>query len=154
MPGFVPLQEPARRVAHACFTVSACGREVTVSDAPAGTSLPALRRVLRSRVDGAAAWPEASDAFTDALCRVWPSNFMTIMARRQPESQIRVVASIPVITAKLREEVEYHWGDSATLRESFDAIGMELVVEFANLWFTSIAHRDALREACREARAA
>jgi hypothetical protein len=76
------------------------------------------------------------------------------MARRQPESQIRVVASIPVITAKVREEVEFHWGDSAKLRESFDAIGMELVVEFANLWFTSSTHRDALREACREARRA
>jgi hypothetical protein len=127
---------------------------VTVSAAPGGTSLPALRRVLRARVEGAAAWPEAADAFSDALCRVWPNNYMTIMARRQPESQIRVVASIPVITAKVREEVEFHWGDSAKLRESFDAIGMELVVEFANLWFTSIAHRDALREACREARRA
>ena len=142
------------RVAHAWSTYSACGREVAVSAAPAGTSLAGLRRIIRTRLDVHATQAAAIDEFVSAACRCWPQQHMTKLARRQPESQHHAVDAVKVIVAKVREDVEAMWGNPPPLVDAFDKLGMAAVVELANLWFESSTNRDAIRRACREARGA
>lgn len=151
LPACLPVQG-IRRVAHACCTCCACGPEVTVSAAPAGTALAGLRRTIRERLDAGPHDAAAIDEFVNAAARCWPSAYMTILARRQPESQEKAVQAVKVIVAKTREDVEAMWGAPQTLVEKFDRLGMGVVVELANLWFDSMHNRDAIRQACREAR--
>lgn len=125
-----------------------------MSAAPAGQALAGLRRVIRERLDATPHDAAAIDEFVNAAARCWPTAYMTILARRQPESQERAVQAVKVLVAKVREEVEAMWGAPANLVQSYDTHGMAVVVEFANMWFESSDHRDALRQACREARAA
>lgn len=125
-----------------------------MSAAPAGHALAGLRRVIRERLDVAQHDAAAIDEFVNAAARCWPQAHMTVLARRQPESQEHAVQAVKVIVAKVREDVEAMWGAPDNLVHAYDKYGMSVVVEFANMWFESSDHRDALRQACREARAA
>lgn len=125
-----------------------------MSAAPAGTNLAGLRRVIRERLDAGPHDSSSIDEFVNAAARCWPQAYMTILARRQPESQERAVQAVKVIVAKTREDVEAMWGAPANLVHAFDRYGMGVIVEIANLWFESSDNRDAIRQACREARAA
>jgi hypothetical protein len=152
MPGVVPLQEAARRVAHASCTVSACGREVTVSDAPAGV-LPHLRSRLRGEIGPRAVNAgRAFDEFVDAICRCWNAEHWTKLARTQPESEMLAVMDAKVLIAKVGEDVEAMWGASPELRTLYADVGHQAVEVFARLWFESMANRTWMRQACREAR--
>jgi hypothetical protein len=143
---------PARRVAHACCTVSACGWEVTVSDAPAGV-LPHLRSRLRAAVGPRAVDAgRAFDEFVDATARCWNCEHWTRLARTQPESQAAAIEDVKVLICKVREDVEAMWGDSAEIRQLYAAVGQECVQSFARMWFFSLANRTMMRVACREAR--
>ena len=154
MPGDVPVQEPARRVAHACFICSACGREVTVGDAPAGM-LAHLRGRLRAEIGPRAVMAgRAFDEFCDAICRCWNSDHWTKLARTQPESQMLAVMDAKVLIAKVGEDVEAMWGDSPELRTLYADVGHEAIEVFARLWFESMANRTWMRQACKEARQA
>ena len=123
-----------------------------MSAAPAGTALAGLRRTIRERLDATPHDAAAIDEFVNAAARCWPSPYMTILARRQPESQERAVAAVKVIVAKVREDVEARWGAPQPLVEKFNRLGMAIVVELASMWFDSMDNRDAIRQACREAR--
>jgi hypothetical protein len=143
---------PARRVVHACCTCSACGREVTVDDAPAGM-LPHLRSRLRAEVGPrAVAAGRAFDEFVDAVCRCWNAEHWTKLARAQPESEMAAVKDAKVLIAKVREDVEAMWGDSPELQKLYGDVGTDAVESFARLWFESMANRTWMRQACREAR--
>lgn len=123
-----------------------------MGSAPAGAALAGLRRTIRERLDIDAGIAPAVDEFTNAAARCWPHAYMTILARRQPESQEKAVEAVKVIVAKTREDVEAMWGAPQLLVDAFDKLGMPIVVEIANLWFESSSNRDAIRQACREAR--
>jgi hypothetical protein len=152
MPGVVPLQKAARRVAHASCTVSACGREVTVSDAPAGV-LPHLRSRLRGEIGPRAVNAgRAFDEFVDAICRCWNCEHWTKLARTQPESEMLAVMDAKVLIAKVGEDVEAMWGASPELRTLYADVGHQAVEVFARLWFASMSNRTWMRAACREAR--
>lgn len=143
---------PARRGAHDWFTCSACGREVTVSDAPAGM-LPHLRSRLRSEVGPrAVAAGRAFDEFVDGICRCWNCEHWTKLARSQPESEMAAVLDAKVLIAKVGEDVEAMWGASPELRALYADVGRAAVAAFARLWFESMANRTLMRQACREAR--
>jgi hypothetical protein len=146
------MQKPARRVVHACCIYSACGREVTVDDAPAGM-LAHLRGRLREEIGPRAVKAgRAFDEFTDAICRCWNAEHWTKLARSQPESEMQAVKDILVLTAKIGEDVEAMWGDSVELRKLYADVGREAVEVFARMWFESMSNRTWMRQACREAR--
>jgi hypothetical protein len=152
VPIIVQVQKPARRVVHACCIYSACGREVTVDDAPAGM-LAHLRGRLREEIGPRAVKAgRAFDEFTDAICRCWNAEHWTKLARSQPESEMQAVKDILVLTAKIGEDVEAMWGDSVELRKLYADVGREAVEVFARMWFESMANRTWMRQACREAR--
>ena len=152
MPGVVHVQKPARRVAHACCTYSTCGREVTVSDAPAGM-LAHLRGRLREEIGPRAVKAgRAFDEFCDAIARCWNAEHWTKLARSQPESEMQAVKDVQVLMAKVGEDVEAMWGASPELRTLYADVGREAVEVFARMWFESMANRTWMRTACREAR--
>ena len=152
MPCLLPMQSPDRRGAHACCTYSACGREVTVSDAPAGM-LAHLRGRLREEIGPRAVKAgRAFDEFVDAVCRCWNCEHWTKLARSQPESEMQAVQDCKVLIAKVQEDVEAMWGDSPELRTLYADVGREAVEVFARLWFEDMTNRTWMRTACREAR--
>jgi len=140
-----------QRVAHAQFTSSACGREVTVGDALA-VMLPTLRKTIRDRIGpDAVSIGAACDEFVNGVCRCWPTEYMSTLARRAETDAQRIMA-VPVLTAKVREDVEAMWGMHANVVAAYDKIGMRVVLEFAALWFESTDNRTVIRQCCREAR--
>jgi len=94
----------------------------------------------------------AFDEFVDGICRCWNAEHWTKLARSQPESEIQAVKDILVLTAKIGEDVEAMWGDSVELRKLYADVGREAVEVFARMWFSSMANRTWMRQACREAR--
>jgi hypothetical protein len=148
------VQSPDRRVVHACFTCSACGREVTVDDAPAGM-LAHLRGRLREEIGPrAVAAGRAFDEFVDAAARCWNCEHWTQLARKQPESEMQAVKDVQVLMAKVGEDVEAMWGASPELRTLYKDVGREAVEVFARMWFESMTNRTWMRQACRESRKA
>jgi asparagine synthetase B (glutamine-hydrolysing) len=125
---------------------------VTVGDAPAGM-LAHLRSRLRSEIgERAVLSGRAFDEFVDAICRNWNSEHWTKLARAQPHSQTLAVMDAKVLIAKVREDIEFMWGDSPELQHLYATVGTEAVEVFARLWFQSLANRTWMRKACREAR--
>jgi hypothetical protein len=76
---------------------------------------------------------------------------MSTLARRAETDAQRIMA-VPVLTAKVREDVEAMWGMHANVVAAYDKIGMRVVLEFAALWFESSDNRTVIRQCCREAR--
>ena len=112
--------------------------------------LPTLRKTVRGRIgEDAFVIGAACDEFVAGICRVWPQEAMTTMARKGPEIHPLDEA---VLVAKCREDVEAMWGDSEVVQSAFASIGPRVVKEFAALWFESADNRAIIRQCCRESR--
>jgi hypothetical protein len=123
-----------RGSAHGEITGQACGREVTVGGA-AGMELSEVRQEIRHRIGGAALnIPEACDELVDTALRWWPERRMADYAREPSTSGPATLDSISVISAK-----------EANVCNALDLLCMAVVVEVANIWFSSIENRIALR---------
>jgi hypothetical protein len=112
-----------------------------------------LRRQLREQIGPRAVKAgRAFDEFADAIARCWNAEHWTKLARSQPESEMAAVKDIQVLMAKVGEDIEAMWGDSVELRTLYADVGREAVEVFARMWFSSMANRTWMRQACREAR--
>jgi len=132
-----------RRVVRDSFTVVACGQEVTVGDA-LGIGLVDLRVEMRHRIGGVAlSMPEACNEVVDTVLRWWPERTMADIARKG--DQYKALDAIPVIAAKVREDLEARWGTSLNTLNAIDALAMTVVVEVANIWFSTRENRIELR---------
>ena len=146
------MQRP-RRVACDSFTGSACGREVTVGDAPATDTLLDLRGEIRRRLGSqAAGFAEACDELVDATCVWWPSGYMANLARRSGSVMNATLEALNVIEAKVREDVESRFGVSSNTLRALDLLLASIVLEMAGLWFQDSEARIAMRRAIFAAR--
>jgi hypothetical protein len=138
--------------AHAEITGQACGREVTVGGT-AGMELSEVRQEIRHRIGGAALnIPEACDELVDTALRWWPERRMADYAREPSTSGPATLDAISVISAKVREDVEARWGMEANVCNALDLLCMAVVVEVANIWFSSVENRIELRRILFEVR--
>jgi hypothetical protein len=141
-----------RGSAHGEITGQACGREVTVGGA-AGMELSEVRQEIRHRIGGAALnIPEACDELVDTALRWWPERRMADYAREPSTSGPATLDAISVISAKVREDVEARWGMEANVCNALDLLCMAVVVEVANIWFSSVENRIELRRILFEVR--
>ena len=114
-----------------------------------------VRREVRHRIGGAAlSIPEACDELVDTAIRWWPERRMADFARQSATSGPATLDAIAVISAKVREDVEHRWGIDANVSNALDLLCMAVVVEVANLWFSSVENRIALRRVMFEVRQA
>ena len=144
----------AGEAARDSFTGQAFEREVTVGGPP-DIDIDWVRREVRSRIGGAAlSIPEACDELVDTTVRWWPERRMADFARQAATSGPATLDAIAVISAKVREDCEHRWGIDANVSNALDLLCMAVVVEIANLWFSSVENRIALRRVMFEMRQA
>lgn len=109
-----------------------------------GIGLVDLRVEVRHRLGGVAlSMPDACDEVVDTVLRWWPERTMADLARC-PEPH-KTLDAIPVIAAKVREDLEARWGTDANTLHAIDALVMTVVVEIANIWFSTRENRIELR---------
>jgi hypothetical protein len=137
----------ARRGARDCFTGQANRREVTVGAAPV-TSVEELRAEIRSRIGPQAVELEhCCDVFVSQVCRYWPERHMADLARQMTHagSGAGALDALAVVTAKCREDLEARWRLTGNNSAALDLLLQAIVIEFANLWFSTPEMRIALR---------
>jgi hypothetical protein len=144
------------RVARVWRTGPACGREVTVGDAPAVEHLGSIRQTIRRCIgEPATLMPEVTDAMVDAVLRVWPSDWASLLARssswRAGEAFYRLTI---LVRARAREYIEWRYGMSRNVQTAIAILLERVVDEVAMFWLESAEHRNAIRQAINAARKA
>lgn len=144
-----------RRVARDSLTVGACGQEVTVGDAPA-VALPAVRVTIRAAIgEPATQLPEVTDAIVDAVLRLWPSEWMTCLAKsRSFSAGIQASHVCDLVRARALEYLEWRYGTSANVRLAIDMLLKACVEEVAMFWLDGPEHRNVVRMAIAAVRRA
>jgi hypothetical protein len=135
-------------VARDGFTGQAHGREVTVGDALDTLTLEGLRATVREFIGPSGATLEHTcDVIVDEICRQWPERTMADYARKIDSNAVgaKVFDAIPVITARVREQIEARWGIKPSHTAALDLVLRGCVIEYANLWFASPTNRIAMR---------
>jgi hypothetical protein len=140
-------------LARDCCTGSACGREVTVGEAPVATPLLDLQDEIRRRLGAqAAGMAEACDEVVQAACKWWPQRHMASIARQRRENGPEALEAIPVIEAKVREDLEARYGTDPNTLRALDLLVQSVVIEMCSLWFNDVEARIAMRRAMWVAR--
>jgi hypothetical protein len=117
-----------------------------VGDA-AGTLIGQLQDEVRSRIgQPAEALEHTTDVMVQECLRWFPIAQMTILARKPepPRAGADTVATISVLTAKCREQLEARWGAKPATVRAIDLLMRAVVVEVCNLWFGSKEARHAI----------
>jgi hypothetical protein len=136
------------RVARDGFTGQAKRREVTVGDTLDTLTLEGLRATVREFIGPSGATLEHTcDVIVDEICRQWPERTMADYARKIDSNAVgaKVFDAIPVITARVREQIEARWGIKPSHTAALDLVLRGCVIEFCNLWFASPTNRIAMR---------
>jgi hypothetical protein len=144
----------ARRGARDCFTGQAARREVTVGAAPVA-SLGQLQAAIRARIGAKCQGIESIvDLFVVEVCRNWPERHMASLAKNKmaPGTGEPALDALCVIAAKCREQIEARWEPTPNTAAALNLLLQAVVVEFANLWFSSVQQRIALRAIITRAR--
>lgn len=97
--------------------------------------------------------PAACDAVVASVCKAWPTQYMTTLARRA-DAEAGVLMALRVVRAKAREDLEHHYGTQQNTLAALDALCTPVVQEIARLWFSSATSRAAVRRCCALARRA
>lgn len=125
-----------------------------MGDAVAAPRLHELTDAVLTRLNQPHGWRDAIAAVVEIVCRYWPIEHMTRLARKPIEDATAVaetLESVAVITAKTREDLEHRYGGSKNVAVAIDKLCSPVVLEIAEIWFSSPEARVAIRSACREA---
>lgn len=130
-----------------------------MGDAPDTLTLAGLRAIVRASVsatDPSDVLNHTVDVLLDETCRQWPERYMAQVARKADAGQHgdRLLGSLAVVAARVREQIETRWGCEPSNRAALDLVLRAVVVEFANVWFSSPGVRIALRRILFEVRRA
>jgi hypothetical protein len=135
-------------VARDCFTGQAHGREVTVGDALDTLTLLDLCETIREAIgEPALTLAHTCDVLVEETCRQWPERTMAKYASKldSEANGVGVLDAIPVITARVGEQIEARWGLVPSHAAAIHLLARAVVIEFANLWFSSIEVRIDIR---------
>jgi hypothetical protein len=119
-----------------------------VGDAPVMTPLHDLQDEVRRRLGPqAAGLAEACDEIVVAACRWWPQKHMAWIARHKREHGPEVAMAVPVIEAKVREDLEARYGTDPNTLRALDLLLQAVLIEMNAIWFRDVEHRIAMRRA-------
>lgn len=109
-----------------------------------GMELLDLLVEVRHRIGGIAlSMPEACDEVVMTALRFWPERAMADIARRS--SHQKALDALPVIWSKVREDLEARWGTDANTLAAIDTLVQSVVVDMANIWFSTVENRIEMR---------
>lgn len=113
-----------------------------------------LTDAVLTRMNHAPGWRDAVAAVVEITCRYWPVDHMTRLAKKPADDSTAAsdtLESVAVIVAKVREDLEHRYGGSKNVAVAIDKLCHPVVLEVAEIWFSSPEARVAIRSACREA---
>lgn len=127
-----------------------------MGDAPAVEHLGSIRQTIRRCIgEPATLMPEVTDAMVDAVLRVWPSDWASLLARssswRSGETFYRLTI---LVRARAREYIEWRYGMSRNVQTAIAILLERVVDEVAMFWLESPEHRQVIRQAINAARKA
>lgn len=125
-----------------------------MGDAVAAPRINELTDAVLTKLKQPKDFHDAVSAVVEITCRYWPVEHMTRLARKPPESASAAsdtLEAIAVIVAKVREDLEHRYGGSKNVAVAIDKLCHSVVLEVAEIWFSSPEARVAIRAACREA---
>lgn len=127
-----------------------------MSDAPAVEHLGSIRQTIRRCIgEPATLMPEVTDAIVDAVLRVWPVDWASLLARssswRAGETFFRLTI---LVRARAREFLEWRYGMSRNVQTAIAILLERVVDEVAMFWLESAEHRQVIRQAIHAARKA
>ena len=127
-----------------------------MGDAPAVEHLGSIRQTIRRCIgEPATLMPEVTDAMVDAVLRVWPSDWASLLARssswRSGETFYRLTI---LVKARAREYIEWRYGMSRNVQTAIAILLERVVDEVTMFWLESPEHRQVIRQAINAARKA
>lgn len=138
----------AGSVARDRFTGQPQIAEVTVGDALDTLTLLDLCETIREAIgEPALTLAHTCDVLVEETCRQWPERTMAKYASKldSEANGVGVLDAIPVITARVGEQIEARWGLVPSHAAAIHLLARAVVIEFANLWFSSIEVRIDIR---------
>lgn len=135
-------------VARDGFTGQPSIAEVTVGDALDVLTLGDLCALVREAIGPPATTLEhTADVLVEETLRQWPEKTMATYAAKLTSTANGdgVLDAIPVITAKVREQIEMRWGIKPSHEAALGLLARGVVIEVANIWFSSTEARIAIR---------
>ena len=124
-----------------------------MGDAPA-VHLPAIRDAIRRAIgEPATSLPDATDAIVDAVLRLWPTQWMTCIAKsRSFNAGADAFHVCELVRARALEYLEWRYGTTGNVRLAIQILLGHVVDEVAMFWLESPRHRNAMRQAIAAAR--
>lgn len=119
-----------------------------MGDALVTPTLDDLCEAIREAIgEPAATLAHTCDVLVEETCRQWPERTMANYARRlnSEANGAGVLDAIPVITARVGEQIEARWGLLPSHAAAIKLLARGVVIEFANLWFSSVEARIGIR---------
>lgn len=126
---------------------------MTVGDALA-VALPAMRQTIRRAIgEPATHMPDVSDAIVDAVLRMWPSEWMTCLAKsRSFAAGEQMFHACELVRARCLEYLEWRYGTSPNVGLAITLLLRRAVDEVAMFWLEGPEHRTVVRQAIAAAR--
>lgn len=122
-----------------------------MGDAP-GMRLADLQDEIRTRLGPKCkGMAGGADEVVNTALRFWPERAMAEYAAKSKSKGTEVLDAIVVIWAKVREDLEARWGMDKNTAAALDVLVQPVVVELANIWFSSPESRIAMRACIVEA---
>lgn len=118
--------------------------DASAVDTPLSDLRDEVRRRLGAQASGLA---EACDEVTSTVAYFWPQKAMADVARRQLDPAPFTLAAVPVIEAKVREDLEARFGTDRNTMRTLDLLVNAVVIEFCAMWFCGSEERIAMRRA-------
>ena len=126
-----------------------------MGDASTTPTLAELRDMLRERVgEPATVMPDAANAIIEAILIWWPNAVMTKLAKRHDDlAAHEAIDAFDVLKAKIREDLEFHWGVSKNVSTAIDLMAEDLLFCLSEFWWDSVQNRNAVRACIAELKA-
>lgn len=112
-------------------------------------ALPAVRQTIQRAIgEPATHLPDVTNAMVDAVLRLWPSTWMTCLAKsRSFSAGIQASHVCDLVKARCLEYLEWRYGTSANVRLANDLLLARVVEEMAMFWLEGPEHRNVMRQA-------
>ena len=121
-----------------------------MGDVP-GMRMAELQAEIRKRMGTGKALAGGSDEVVRTALRFWPERAMASLAAKNKGRDPKTLDAVPVIWAKVREDLEARWGMDANTAAALDLLVQPIVLELSRIWFKSPENRIAIRGCIVEA---
>lgn len=127
-----------------------------MGDAPAAVTLGTFRETIRRAIgEPATLMPDVTNAMVDAVLRLWPTDWASLLARSQSWTAGETFYHVTkLVKARALEYIEWRYGTSRNVKTAIDLLLERVVDEISIFWLEDVDHRNVVRRAITAARRA